>query len=43
VPTYQIALLIIFGIATLWWGYRLDKKNRQKELAAKRQSETQAS
>ncbi len=43
VPMYQIALLVVFGIATLWLGYQWDKKNRQKELAAKRQSETRAS
>ena len=43
VPIYQIALLVVFGITTLWLGYQLDKKNRQKELAAKRQSETRAS
>lgn len=42
-PIYQIALLFFFGIATLWLGCQLDKKNRQKELAAKRQSENRAS
>ena len=36
VPIYQIALLVVFGIATLWLGYQLDKKNRQKELAIKK-------
>jgi hypothetical protein len=36
VPIYQIALLVVFGMATLWLGYQLDKKNRQKELSAKK-------
>lgn len=32
-PTFQLVLLAIFGVAVIWWGARMDINNRRKEKA----------